>query len=53
VAPTAVEFVPGEHLTALRMPHVQALADRLSQCLDDAQRTGAAPRGKAVACQLP
>jgi amino acid adenylation domain-containing protein len=49
LAPTDVQFVPGEHLTALRMPHVQELAERLSACLDDAQRAAAEPEGKAVA----
>jgi thioesterase domain-containing protein/acyl carrier protein len=53
IAPTEVQFVPGEHLTALRTPHVQVLAGRLSACLDDAQRGAAQPQGKAAACPLP
>jgi len=53
LGPTEVDFVPGEHLTALRMPHVRALADRLSVRLDDAQRAAGRLRGKAAACPLP
>ena len=53
LAPTKVEFVPGEHLTALRKPHVEVLADRLSACLDDAQRAAAEPPRKAALCPLP
>jgi thioesterase domain-containing protein len=53
LAPTDVQFVPGEHLSALRTPHVQVLADRLSLCLGDAQRAATQPRGKAAACPLP
>jgi amino acid adenylation domain-containing protein len=53
LAPTDVQFVPGEHLSALRTPHVQVLADRLSLCLGDAQRAASQPRGKAAACPLP
>jgi amino acid adenylation domain-containing protein len=52
LGPTDVEFVPGEHLTALRMPHVEALAARLSHCLDDAQRAAAQACGKVAACPL-
>jgi thioesterase domain-containing protein/acyl carrier protein len=52
LAPTEVQFVPGEHLTALRMPHVQVLAERLSLCLDAARSAVAQPQGKAAtACQ--
>jgi len=51
LAPTDVQFVPGEHLSALRTPHVQVLADRLSLCLDDAQRAAAQLRGKAAVCR--
>jgi amino acid adenylation domain-containing protein len=54
LAPTDVQFVPGEHLTTLRMPHVRALADRLSLCLDDAQRAADQTlMGKAAACPQP
>ena len=52
LAPTEVHFVPGEHLTALRAPHVQALAERLSLCLDDAQRAVAQPRETVASCPL-
>jgi thioesterase domain-containing protein len=52
LAPTEVQFVPGEHLTALRMPHVQVLAERLSESLDAAQGGAAEEFGKAAACQL-
>jgi amino acid adenylation domain-containing protein len=48
VAETEVHMIPGEHLTALRAPHVLALADRLAACLDQAQQ--AAPAGKAATC---
>ena len=50
LAPTDVSIVPGEHLSALRTPHVQVLADRLMVCLDDAQRAAAQPRRKAPEC---
>ncbi|MFO0757419.1 MAG: beta-ketoacyl synthase N-terminal-like domain-containing protein [Byssovorax sp.] len=30
--------IPGEHLTVLRQPHVEALARLLRRCLDDAQQ---------------
>jgi len=53
LAPTDVRFVPGEHLTALRAPHVEALAEVLSLCLDSAECASAQPRGKAAACPLP
>ena len=53
LAPTDVHFVPGEHLTALRAPHVQALAERLSLCLEDAQSAAAQQREGAAACLLP
>jgi amino acid adenylation domain-containing protein len=50
VAETEVYIVPGEHLTALRSPHVLVLADRLTACLDQAQRAHAERGGKAAAC---
>ena len=50
VAETEVHVVPGEHLTALRSPHVLVLADRLTACLDQAQRAHAERSGKAAAC---
>jgi amino acid adenylation domain-containing protein len=50
VAETEVHIVPGEHLTALRSPHVLVLADRLTACLDQAQRAHAERGGKAAAC---
>jgi amino acid adenylation domain-containing protein len=50
VADTEVHIVPGEHLTALRSPHVLVLADRLTACLDQAQRAHAERGGKAAAC---
>jgi thioesterase domain-containing protein len=53
LAPTDVRFVPGEHLTALRAPHVQGLAEVLALCLDHAQRAAVQPCERAVECPLP
>jgi amino acid adenylation domain-containing protein len=53
LAPTDVHFVPGEHLTALRAPHVQGLAELLALCLDHAQCAAVQPRERAVECPLP
>jgi thioesterase domain-containing protein len=53
LAPTDVQFVPGEHLTALRAPHVEGLGEVLSLCLDRAECAAAQPRGKAAACPRP
>jgi len=52
LGPTEVRFVPGEHLTALRAPHVETLARQLSECLDNA-RLALEGKGMTAACPLP
>ncbi|MFB2875364.1 amino acid adenylation domain-containing protein [Floridanema aerugineum] len=37
--PVDVQFVPGDHVTILRLPHVQVLAERLNACIEQVHLT--------------
>jgi amino acid adenylation domain-containing protein len=37
--PVNVHFVPGDHVTLLRLPHVQVLAERLNACIQQVHLT--------------